>query len=201
MRILKLIFLAILPLLFYSCSNETTPAEPDNGVFKVSGNIEVKNNKTIPNNARVVVMWGVTAGSPDKMFMYGSGTINKSTNTFSVSFLSDVPLKALNQGNFGLGLILLTTNQQMKDGDEFTDQSFDETEILGVVAENALIYIKGEPNAVTWRNWAEKFKTGYNVGQAVWKDQGFDEYEPKTSSEPILLIIDDLKNIKLPNWT
>src|SRR5687768_4596737 len=77
-----------------SCGDDgiTAPQLP----VTFSGTIDIQNGTTVPANARVLVLWGVSAGSPDYSYVFGSGTLG-ANGTFTITFTENPPAAALNQ--------------------------------------------------------------------------------------------------------
>ena len=104
--------LGLLAALSTSCNE--TPSGLSTPVT-VSGTIENLNGATIPANARVLVVWTVSATSPEYSYVFGSGTIDTG-GSFSITFDGPPPSDALNAGQLGVGLVILTTDQSLGTG-------------------------------------------------------------------------------------
>ena len=167
--------------------------------FVVTGRIQNHTAAPIPANARLVAVWGVTAGSPDYSYIFGEGTINRFTGTFRIEFDQPPPVAALNHGVLGVAFLIATTDPSLKDGDILTGGS-STTGIIGVTAQHAVIFVDHQDTLYA-NTWVPSFPSGYSVGVGV-KVPGsvFDKFEPVSRSSPIL-IIDDLGNIEIVNWT
>ena len=176
-----------------SCQDGTGP-----GGFVVTGHIRNNTQAAIPANARVVAVWGVTYGSPDYSYVFGAGTIDRFTGTFRIRFDEAPPLDALNGGALGVGFIVATTNDTLQDGYRITSSGL--TGILGVTGQHAVIFVQNRTTA-SLPDWVATFEDGYSVGVGV-KVPGaiFDIFQPASPSSP-LLILDDLANIEVVNWT
>ena len=175
------------------CQDGTGP-----GGFVVTGHIQNNTQAAIPANARLVVVWGVSSGSPDYGYVFGAGTIHRFNGTFRIQLDQSPPLEALNAGELGVGLIVVTTDQ-LEDGDIITSSS-QMTGVLGLTGQHAVIFV-ADTNATQVRAWAGAFDVGYSVGVGVEvPDEVFDIFVPGSRSSPVL-IIDDLANIKVVNWT
>jgi hypothetical protein len=164
-------------------------------VFVVSGPITNVSGQPIPSNARVVVAWVVSSGSPDYTYIHGEGTVEGSS--FSVS-LSPPPAAALNQGQVGVGIPVLTTNAGLRTGVRLEDVSVSPEELLGATGQFAVIY--KATDAVTYVDWADAFPLGFGAGHGVERPGDFDAFEPVAPTS-LELIVDDFENIDFVNWT
>ncbi|HEV8398233.1 MAG TPA: hypothetical protein VGQ18_00190 [Gemmatimonadales bacterium] len=178
-----------------ACSEGTGPSTG----FVVRGRIQNNTDAPIPADARLVVIWGVTSGSPDYSVVFGEGEIDRMTGTFHVRFEGPPPTEALNNGVMGVGLVVATTDHLLKDGDSLPNRppTFD---ILGVTAQHAVIFLASQPDTLQVPTWATAFDTGYTVGVGVKVPGTFDKFVP-VSPSTALLIIDALANIEIVNWT
>jgi len=178
-----------------ACLDGTGPA----GAFLVSGPIQNNTGAPIPPGTRVVVVWGVTSGSPDYAYVFGEGVIDRYTGTVRVRFDGPPPVEALNRGVLGVGFLVATTDQSMKDGDVF-GTGHPLTNVVGITGQHAVIFVS-HPDTLYAGTWAAEFETGYSLGVGV-KVPGsvFDKFEPVSPSSA-LLIIDVLANIEIVNWT
>jgi len=177
------------------CLNGTDPSTG----FAVSGRIQNRTGRPIPADARLVVIWGVSSGSPDYSYVYGEGVIDRITGTIHVRFDGPPPAEALNAGVLGVGFLVATTDQALKDGDVITNGS-QLTGILGITAQHAVIFVGTHPDTMQMGDWVPAFETGYGLGVGVKVPGTFDKFVP-TSPSSALLIIDALANIEVVNWT
>jgi len=175
------------------CENGTGPAAS----LLVTGQIQNNTGAPIPAGARVVVVWTVSSGSPDYAYVFGAGTIDPATGTFRIEFDQTPPVEALNVGALGVGFVVATTNQTLKDGDIITNSM---PEVIGITGQHAVIYLKSQQDAMTFRDWVAEFSTGYSVGVGVPVQGSFDKFVPVSPSAAVL-ILDDLANIDIVNWT
>lgn len=168
--------------------------------FVVSGRIQNNTGKPIPAGARVLVAWGVSSGSPDYSYIFGEGAIDRMTGTFHVRFEAPPPAEALNNGVLGVGLVFVTTDQVLHDGDSIPNRppTFD---ILGLTPQHAVIFLATPPDTLQMPAWATAFDTSYSLGVGV-KVPGsvFDKFVPARPSSA-KLIIDALANLETVNWT
>ena len=162
----------------------------------VTGRIENRTQAAIPADARLLAVWGVSSGTPDYAYVFGEGTINRLTGTFRIEFDQPPPFEALNRGMVGVAFIIATTDQSMQAG-IMTSPS---TGIIGITGQHAVIFVQNRDTSLR-TTWVAEFADGYSVGVGV-KVPGevFDKFQPTSSWSPVL-IIDDLANIEIVNWT
>lgn len=189
---------AFLAVLFFTaiatgCQDGTGP-----GGFVVTGHIQNNTQASIPANTRLVAVWGVSSGTPDYSYVFGEGTINRFTGTFRIVFDQPPPVAALNNGVLGVAFLIATTDQSLTDGDSLTGSS-STAQIIGVTGQHAVIFVDHQDTLYV-NTWVPSFPTGYSVGVGVKVPGTFDKFEPVSRSSPIL-IIDDLANIEIVNWT
>lgn len=175
-------------------SNGNGPAQE----FVVSGTIQNNTQAPIPPNARLLVAWVVSSGSPDYSYVFGQGTLNPSAGTFEIRLDQAPPAQALNNGALGVGIIVATTNQSLGNGDDIS--SIPETELIGAAGQYGIIFTTSPEQAAQYRDWGAQFEAGYGVGVGVTAPGDFDRFEPASPSS-VVLIIDDLQNIAFVNWT
>ena len=167
--------------------------------FTVSGPLDNRTTVPIPDGARVVVLWTVSSGSPDYDYVYGTGTVDRATNRFAVTFDAPPPAEALNQPDgLGVGLVLLTTDATLGEGR--LPVGYDTSKIIGASGQHAVIYLSGDP-AKEPAAWLRAFGRGFNAGEGITiPGSTFDGFAP-VSADAIRLIVDDLANIDVVNWT
>jgi hypothetical protein len=168
--------------------------------FLVRGRVQNNTGAPLPASARLVVVWAVSAGSPDYGYVWGEGVIDRMTGTLHVRFDGPPPAEALNHGVLGVGFVVATTDQSMKDGDVF-GTGHPLTSVVGITAQHAVIFVGSHPDTLQLPAWVPDFDAGYSVGVGV-KVPGvvFDRFAPVSPSSAIL-IIDALANIEVVNWT
>ncbi len=180
--------------LLLGCSDSTSPAAG----FVVSGTIQNNTQTQIPSNARLLVVWVVSSGSPDYSYVFGEGTIDRDAGTFEVGMTGPPPAAALNAGALGVGIVVVTTNATVSTGDDLED--IPEAEIIGAAGWYGVIYVDDPAAAEQVRAWSADFDSGYGVGVGEEVPGSFDKFVPASASG-VLLIIDDLSNITFVNWT
>ena len=192
-RALLLLATAFVTTVTTACENSTDPA----GSFVVTGHIDNRTQAPIPANARLLAVWGVSAGTPDYSYVFGEGTINRLTGTFRIRFDQTPPIKALNRGALGVAFIIATTDQSVQVG----DSSPSWTGAIGITGQHAVIFIQNRATLPT-PTWVDAFDDGYSVGVGVkaLPSEVFDTFAPTSRSSPVL-IIDDRANIEVVNWT
>ena len=193
LRVITSLVTVIFPVLL-ACSESTSPSEG----FTVSGSVQNNTQIEIPANARLLVVWVVSSGSPDHSYVFGEGTIDRTAGTFEVSMTNPPPAAALNAGSLGVGIVVATTNATVSTGDDLED--IPEADVIGAAGRYGVIYVGDPADAAQVRAWAADFDGGYGVGVGEEVPGSFDKFVP-TSASSVVLIIDDLSNISFVNWT
>lgn len=175
------------------CGDGTGPSQQ----FVVSGTIQNNTQAPIPPDARLVVVWVVSSGSPDYTYVFGQGTLSPG-GTFRIQLAQSPPVQALNNGALGVGIIVATTSQSLQNGDDIS--SIPETELIGAAGRYGIIFVTTPQDAAQYRDWAAEFDSGFGVGVGVEVPGDFDRFEPVPPSG-VVLTIDDLQNIDFVNWT
>lgn len=167
--------------------------------FVVTGHIQNNTPNPLPANTRLLAVWGVSAGTPDYSYVFGEGTIDRLRGTFRIEFHQAPPLAALNRAALGVAFLVATTNQSWGDGDSLTS-STGVDEVIGITGQYAVIFVQNR-DTLPPSTWVDAFDDGYSVGVGVKVPNAvFDSFQPTSRSSP-LLIIDDLANIDVVNWT
>lgn len=168
------------------------------GEFAATGRIQNNTHAPIPAGTRLLVIWDVTSGSPDYGYVFGEGTFNRVTGAFGVRFDGPPPPEALNRGVLGVGWVVATTDQSLKQGDVITGPL---TGFIGITAQHAVIFVASHPDTMQLPVWVPEFGAGYGMGVGV-KVPGvvFDRFQPTRPSSAVL-IVDDPANIEGVNWT
>ena len=196
----------LLPL-FLLAACDTDPTAPENTVptafvaetsMTATGTIENRTGSPIPPDARVVIAWSVSATSPDYMYVFGEGKVQADGKSFSISLTAPPPAEALNLGQLGIGVVLLTTDPNLRSGTRFDAGDVRPDQVQGAAARHGVIY--KAPNAGRTLDWAERFATGYGVGIGVPATDGFDTFKPVAPAS-LVLIVDALENLEFVNWT
>ena len=161
MRLRSLAALA-LPLLL-SCGDDPTSVTLP---ITVSGVLAGPNAASVPPNARILVVWGVTAGE-DYAYIFGSGTVG-TDGRFTITFNSEPPAEALNNGRLGVGLLLLTTDQTLGEGR--VPDGTPPPAILGLSEDHSVIFAKGTQTQI---DWAADFPNGVSRRRGAAIHDGF----------------------------
>jgi hypothetical protein len=175
------------------CGDGNGPAQG----FVVTGTIQNNTQAPIPPNARLIVAWVVSSGTPDYSYVFGQGTINPSAGTFEIRLDQPPPSAALNAGGLGVGIIIATTNQSVSTGVDVA--SIPESELIGAAGQHAIVFLTN-PDQTQLPDWTAQFGNGYSVGVGIPVPGDFDRFDPVSLSS-VVLIIDDLQNIEFVNWT
>ena len=183
---------ALLGTALAGCSDGTAP-----GRFVATGHIQNNTQAAIPANARLLAVWSVSSGSPDYAYVFGEGTIDRITGTFRSQFEEPPPVEALNVRALGVGFLIATTDQSLKNGDVITAPM---TGVIGITGQHAVIFVGSLQEALQFRTWAADFETGYGAGVGVKVPGDFDKFAPVSPSS-LQLILDDPANIEVVNWT
>ncbi|UCG85724.1 MAG: hypothetical protein JSW71_17665 [Gemmatimonadota bacterium] len=183
----------ILPALL-GCSESTSSS----GGFTISGTVQNNTQTEIPTNARLLVVWVVSSGSPDYTYVFGQGTIDRNAGTFELVMTNPPPTAALNAGALGVGIVIATTNASLSTGDDVVD--IPATDLIGAAGWYGVIYVGDPAGAAQVRTWSADFDTGYGVGVGEEVPGSYDKFVP-TSPSSVVLVIDDLSNIRFVNWT
>jgi hypothetical protein len=188
MRLRSLAVLAT-PLLL-SCGDDPTGVSLP---ITVSGVLEGPNAASVPANARILVVWGVTAGD-DYSYIFGSGTVG-TDGRFTITFNSEPPAEALNNGRLGVGMLVLTTDQTLGEGR--VPDGEEPPPILGLSEDHSIIFAKGTQTQI---DWARNFSNGYHVGEVQRSTTGFDSFV-RVGLDDLVIVVDDINNLNPPNWT
>jgi hypothetical protein len=192
MRLRTLALALALPFVA-SCGSDS-PTEPQLPIT-FSGAIQVLNGTTVPANARVLALWGVSAGSPDYSYVYGTGTVN-SNGTFTITFDAEPPAEALNDGELGVALLILTTDQTLAQGRVPANYTF--PGLIGMTEDHSVIFTKNLTGAHA-AGWPNRF-AGYGAGEVERSTTGFDTFK-SVALNALKIVVDNLNNIDPPNWT
>jgi hypothetical protein len=191
MRLSTLALALVLPLVA-SCGD--SPTEPQLPIT-FSGTIQVRNGTTVPANARVLALWSVPAGSPDYAYVYGTGTVN-SNGTFTITFDAEPPAEALNNGELGVALLILTTDQALAQGKVPANYTY--PGLIGMTEDHSVIFTKNLTGANA-AGWPNRF-AGYGAGEVERSTTGFDTFK-SVALNALKIVVDNLNNIDPPNWT
>jgi hypothetical protein len=174
------------------------PTGPRGLPVTVSGSLTNRSGAAIPTNARVVVVWTSDDGSGDYAYVFGEGTVDAASNRFTITFDRNVPTAALYDGVLGVGLVILTTDPNLREG-RVPDGYDYSSSVRGATEQHAVIYLDGDPSRYG-ADWPRDFRRGYNVGRGVDLPGTFDGFAPAAVNS-MQLVIDDFASIEIVNWT
>ncbi|MBS1560227.1 MAG: hypothetical protein JSS89_01345 [Bacteroidetes bacterium] len=212
--------LLMLTVMLVACSKDVAPTGPTDSKVNVSGRIENPLGLELPSTTKLIVVWSISTGSPDRSYIYVPSSPTRTKDSFGFwipDSLADIacntrgtnPSDSLYMRG-GVGFIVLVDDPDalLKDGLVLSGPSGDSvlthrTFLKGAVDNSALIYRKGSSKAVSaWRPWLDTFPKGFTLGRGVPMDVGFDIFVPyATSEKPVLRIDTSAKSFTFPNWT
>ena len=194
-----------------SCNNASTDSTSGNGnkfptyKYSFTGNISNPKNITIPEDAYFVGVWIVSSGSPDYLYYYGDGYIDKSNNTFTFGFKDTLPPDAVNRsandpGSFSVGYMLLVTSKNKVSGKELNRESasIDSAKIWGALNWAGIVYV-GADSTVAWKDWTKAFKPGYTYAEGV--TNGGDYFVEANKNNMKVMIDTSRDAFDFPDWT
>lgn len=191
------IVLAALGLVALAGACKDSPVESRVAPFTISGTVVNNTGAPLPENARALVLWEVSAADPDYAYVFGEGTIDRNTNRFTITLDGAPPAEALNAGVLGVGMVIVTTDQTIRAGRAPDALA---AAMLGATPRHAVIFRRGAlPTGVTI-DWVDAFPQGFGVGRGVDRTDTFDDFEPVGASA-MELIVDSLDNMDFVNWT
>lgn len=169
--------------------------------YTVSGTLRNASGATVPNDARVVLVWSGDDGSGDYSYVWGSGPVDVTTGKFTVVLTQNPPAAATfvakSGARLGVGFPVLVPGGAVPEGRVGDPAVFNR--VLGAAGQHAVIYL--EHTTATELGWAN-MRAGYNVGRGVPAKAGqtWDTFE-RVGESTIELVVDALKNIKTVNWS
>ena len=201
---------AALPVLFLlilvACSDKMVqpsaesepPVEP---LFVVSGHVRDPNGSLAGSDARVVGIWTGDIGEGDYSYVFGLGDIDLEAGTFRIEFVEEPPSEALLGNLLGVGLLAVVDDSNLEEG-LLPDDAFDE--VLGAAPRHWIVFKREDAEAIEALHeavpWLKEFGNGYSVGKGIEIPDDFDGFEPVDPGS-VEIIIDDLENLNLVNWT
>ncbi len=179
----------------------------EGSLFTISGPIVFEKNLRIPKNPTLAVFWKA-AGDVDSYFIWGKGTIDELTNSYTLKFDSYPPDSLIAKfygcdGKVGVGSIYLYSDASAStDGQDF--RGWVPLNTVGTVRNKSLIFLFGRfdaQNCLTNVPWVNSFRGGFNLGDAVSTSPTSGYYEPSRSGDAAPLVItDDLSSYVTPIW-
>ena len=193
----------LLAMLLTGCFDSDAPtATPSvEPLFVVSGHVRDPNGSLAGSNARVVGIWTADAGEGDYAYVFGSGEIDLEAGTFRMEFVEEPPSEALLGDLLGVGLLAVVDDSNLEEGvlsDDYDDK------FLGAAPRHWIVFFNREnenaEEALEAVLWLKEFGYGYSVGKGIEIPDDFDGFEPVDPGS-VEIIIDDLENLDLVNWT
>lgn len=173
------------------------PAEVKGHV--VSGRLAAAGDERVPDRAKVVVAWVVSAGSPDYVYLFGQGAAAQGRYRLG---LSEPPREALNAGQLGVGmLILVRADADVPAGKLSRDQwKALRGNAIGGAARYGIIF--KQPNtSMPRKGWWTEFPSGYSCGKGVRQPgETFEAFEP-TRCDAVEIEVEDFRKLEWVNWT
>ncbi len=194
---------ALLAMLLTGCSDSDAPtATPSvEPLFIVSGHVRDPNGSLAGSNARVVGIWIADAGEGDYAYVFGSGEIDLEAGTFRMEFREEPPSEALLGNLLGVGLLAVVNDSNLEEG-ILPDDAFDE--VLGAAPRHSIVFKREDEEFIEALHegvpWLKEFGYGYSVGKGIEIPDDSDGFEPVDPGS-VEIIIDDLENLNLVNWT
>ncbi len=190
-RAVGLAFVATMSLGLPACSDDpVSPAFP----VTFSGTTQIMNGTTVPANARVLVLWGVDAAG-DYSYVWGSG-VTSANGAFTITFNDEPPAAALSANQLGVGLVILTTDQTLQEGQVPGTYSY--PGLLGMSENYSIIFTRNLSGEIQG-DWPGRFN-GYGLGEVERNSAGFDSFR-SVARDALKLVVDDVANLNPPNWT
>lgn len=214
------LLLLMFTVMLAACANEVALTGPTDSKVNVSGRIDNPLGLALPSTTKLIVVWSVSTGSPDRSYIYVPSSSTRTADSFGFWLPDSLVDQACNtrgtnpsDSNYmrgGVGFIVLVddpdgllTNGLVLSGPSGDSILAHRTFLKGAVDNSALIYRKGSSKAVSaWRPWLNAFPQGFTLGRGVSMDVGFDIFVPySTSEKPVLRIDSSSTSFTFPNWT
>lgn len=192
-------------LLVLGCADDKGPTPPAEVGFVVSGTLSNDNQTQLPENLKVVVIWtAATETGEDYIYLFGEGAVDAENMTFEIVFAENPPSDALLADALGVGFILLTTDSDIEEGIVSEDDEDDLFQnALGAAGQHGVVFTTDKLDSLSLEEvgWLQQFPRGYSVGRGVKiPNSSFDGFEPVDPSS-VEIIVDDMDDIELVNWT
>ncbi|MCA9672102.1 MAG: hypothetical protein KC503_41190 [Myxococcales bacterium] len=162
----------------------------------MSGHVLARSGQAQPAHAKVMVLWEVSATSPDYIFKFGEGAVGG--NRFQLH-VDTPPLEALNDGRLGVGHLVLF-NSTFTTPDGRPDWDVVKSNLIGGAEQYALIYRHPSTGGAEGSDWWLGFPVGLSCGKVTPPREG----SPWVGFEPVdcsTLQVIAAPDVKLPNWT
>jgi hypothetical protein len=168
------LLLAILIVAFAGCSSSNAPCPgvvDPTGPFTITGHLQFVQPTSIPTGAALICYWPETNLNPyshttfDTSRIFGHGTIDATTNTFSITLQGLPPGIAHGKSTTSCnavdmapaGYIILVSNLV---GGNSGQNYFDNKALLGAVDSVAILYYASN---FTMKSWQGTFPQGYST--------------------------------------
>jgi hypothetical protein len=159
-----------------------------------SGTVDILNGTIIQSNARLLVLWKVASATQEYSYVWGHGSLDVN-NGFDITFDQEPPDAALNDGQLGVGLVILTTDQSIQEGQVLTGAT---PGLIGMAEGYSIIFTKNLP-AELQSQWPGRFN-GYGLGQVEPGQSGNLDTFKSVARDALELIVDDPEKLHEPNW-
>lgn len=194
--------IALIGILGAGCSGGGDPARGEDTTSRsVKGSVI---GTQIPQQAKAVVIWSVSSGSPDYSYKYGEGTFRDAK--FTVSLPGDVPTEAINSYGIGIGVVALVPpgtpipDGRVSGGEHDGQATGAELEVLGFTTEYAIIWKTASARDLSW---SSSFPVGMSCGICLPAVEGevFDSFVPIDCSTVKIETASDPDELHACNWT
>ena len=167
--------------------------------------------------SEAVVMWNVTSGEPDYLYLWGRASVEG--DSFKLVLHSRPPAAAMNNSGLGVGMIMLAPRSagfrdgMQSDADEGLYENFrgasERQAIIYVDREQANARIEAMSSTLTAdelksarEHWLFDFPPGYSCGtaRAAQSGEAFDGYAPIDCSK-VEVRLGKLEEFEFPNWS
>jgi len=169
----------------------------------VTGAVTVQPGYSLPGAGDVFAVWTVSSGSPDYLYVSGSGQLTEAG--FELELPATLPDEAINSYGVGVGLIYALPSAYVPPPgrlDETLAPDRLAPSFIGITPRYAVIYRKPGATPPSPASWMEAFPEGYSCGVGVPAIAGdiFDTYAPVDCSM-VELVVGDPSTFDFVNWT
>ena len=183
---------SLLLLLVVIAACDDDDREPRRSIT-VSGDVVNHSGAALPEDASVVVLWALD----DSSYVWGGGALQEDGTSYAVQLNAPPPEETLLGGGVAIGLIVAVTGPVPAEG-----EPLDENDAIGLASNHAIIYVADRdaiPPGVLW--WLPNMPDGYSVGTGIERESElFEGFEP-VGPGSVELIIDDIDNLHVVNWS
>lgn len=156
------------------------------------GTLSPASERTVPASAKVLVVWRVIQ-PVDRYYKFGEGT--STGGRFRLNVSRAPPAEALNNGNTGVGLLLLVEDTvSLADGP--VDGSLVLNLAIGAAGDQAIVYRRQD---ATWPAWVQAFPVGYACASGGSSGNSPHSLTPRTCSD-LNIAVDNVSNIGFADW-